>query len=130
VSESANQPPLRIFIVEDHADTLKSLTVVASQMGFQVHSATCMEQALRAFLGVEFDLLLSDIGLPDGDGWQLLRRAQFRKPVYAIAMSGYGAESDLLKSKTAGFADHLTKPFNFPELKKALLQAAEVITHR
>jgi len=108
-------------------DTLKSLTLVASQMGFEVHSANCMALALQAFATVEFEVLLSDIGLPDGDGWQLLQRAQFRRPVYAIAMSGYGADSDILKSKASGFVDHIIKPFNYPELKKALLRAAEKV---
>lgn len=75
-----------------------------------------------------FDLLLSDIGLPDGDGWELLRRlnAAGCRPRRAIAVSGRGTAKDLERSQAAGFDQHLTKPLELAVLEAILREAAEV----
>jgi CheY-like chemotaxis protein len=115
---------LRIFLVENHPDTLSSLTMYLEQEGHVVISATTMEEALQLLPETEFDVLLSDIGLPDGDGWELLRQAKLQKPVYAIAMSGFGMNADREKSKAAGYHQHLLKPFDPDELDKILAEVA------
>lgn len=122
-------PPagLRIFIVENHPDTLLGLTMYLEQEGHTILSAHTIREALDAMPKEEFDVLLSDIGLPDGDGWELLRRAALPESVYTIAMSGFGMNADRLKSRDAGYKQHLLKPFNPDELSAIL---AEVIGRR
>lgn len=119
--------PLRIFVVENHPDTLKWLSRYLEGMGHRVQSATTMAEALEAVPQSQCDVLISDIGLPDGDGWNLLRRLHAdQKPclIYAIAMSGFGMNSDRATSTAAGFRRHLLKPFNPDELDSALEEAA------
>ena len=115
--------PLRIFLVENHADTLKWLTLYLQQMGHTVIAARSMEEALSGLPSAECEVLISDIGLPDGDGWQLLRKLRDTSvppPRYAIAMSGYGMNADRSKSKAAGYNQHLLKPFGANDLQAAL----------
>lgn len=115
--------PLRIFVVENHADTLKWLTMYLAQMGHTVISARTMEEALAALPAAGCEVLISDIGLPDGDGWQLLQKLHEMPgphPRYAIAMSGYGMNADRSKSKAAGYSQHILKPFKPTELQAML----------
>ena len=115
--------PLRIFVVENHPDSLKYLGLYLEAMGHSVLSATTMTEALAQLPTAECDVLISDIGLPDGDGWQLMEQAHLPASVYAIAMSGFGMNADRLKSKAAGFRRHLLKPFVPTELDAALEEA-------
>jgi CheY-like chemotaxis protein len=68
--------------------------------------------------------LLSDIGLPDGTGWDIRTRCKPRQWPYAIAMSGFGMNADNARSRDAGYRHHLLKPFKTAELDKLLLEAA------
>ncbi len=83
-----------------------------------------MARALRDLPASHCDVLISDIGLPDGDGWQLLARLDLQKPIYAIAMSGFGMASDRLRSKAVGFRHHLVKPMGLEQLESILRDAA------
>jgi CheY-like chemotaxis protein len=116
--------PLRIFVVENHEDTLKALTEYLISSGHAVHSAHTMNEALHALPSAECDVLISDIGLPDGDGWELLRRARLEPGVYTIAMSGFGNNTDREKSKAAGYRKHLLKPLEPEDIDIVLAQAA------
>ena len=87
-----------------------------------------MASALAAISSSRFDVLISDIGLPDGDGWQLI--AQMKNKPFGIAMSGYGANSDLEKSHAAGYKHHLTKPFLPDDLDALLEEAASQIAQK
>ena len=116
---------MRIFVVENHADSLEYLQMYLEMLGHTVLSAETMTGALAALPEANCDVLISDIGLPAGDGWELLRRLQLPRPIYALAMSGFGMRVDQLKSRQAGFRYHLLKPFNSKELKAALAEAAE-----
>ena len=118
-------PPLRIFVVENHDDTRELLKMYLEDMGHTVLSAATMTDALEAVPGAECDVLISDIGLPDGDGWELLQKLPVPRPSYAIAMSGFGMSADHLRSKEAGFRRHLLKPFVPDELESALVEAAQ-----
>jgi two-component system CheB/CheR fusion protein len=120
-----SSPPLKIFLVEDHEDTLHWLTIYLQQMGHCVRSAASMSAALAALPSANCDVLITDIGLPDGSGWDLLRQAKFNRPVYAIAMTGFGKTTDRIKSKAAGFRHHLLKPFNPDEFDTVLEAAAK-----
>ena len=121
---------LRIFVVENHADTLKYLSLYLEATGHTVVSAKTMAQALEALPNAGCDVLISDIGLPDGDGWELLRTVQLPRPIYAIAMSGFGMNADHVRSKDAGYRHHLLKPFVPSELDVVLAEAAKEAVDR
>jgi CheY-like chemotaxis protein len=120
----ATDRPLRIFVVENHADSRDTLTMLLTQYGHEVRSAATMAEALAALPDASPDVLISDIGLPDGDGWQLLQRLQLPKDVYAIAMSGYGMNADRERSNAAGYRHHLVKPMEIERLEDLLDEAA------
>jgi CheY-like chemotaxis protein len=113
--------PMRILLIEDHEATRDTLALLLRRRGHTVVEASTIEAGMVAAADGEYDLLMSDIGLPDGRGDELmtsLRENGFEAP--AIALSGYGMESDLLRSRQAGFGLHLTKPVSIQELDRAL----------
>jgi CheY-like chemotaxis protein len=113
--------PLRFFVVENHQDTLDAIKMFLEAQGHSVEAAPDMKSALKLAPKTKFDVLISDIGLPDGDGWELMRKLRDQIPnLKGIAMSGYGMRADLEKSKQAGFAGHIIKPFGPVELNAAL----------
>ena len=118
---------LRIFVVENHADTREFLTYLLRDMGHTVIVADTMSRALREVPAANCNVLISDIGLPDGDGWELLARLDLPRPLYAVAMSGYGTTSDRIRSKAAGFRHHLVKPMGLEQLESILGEAANEI---
>ncbi len=123
-----SQPPgpLRIFVVENHPDTLMYLQMYLEVLGHKVASARTIKDALSSLTATEYDVLISDIGLPDGSGWELLPRvhAGAPRPIFAIAMSGFGLSADHERSREAGFRHHLLKPFRPDELNGMLQEAA------
>ncbi len=112
---------MRILLIEDHDATRDTLALLLRRRGHTVvEASTINEGGIAAADGI-YDLLMSDIGLPDGRGDELmmiLRKNGFDAP--AIALSGYGMEADLLRSRKAGFGLHLTKPVSIQELDRAL----------
>lgn len=123
------RPGLRLLVVEDHPDTLITLERLLSKRGYLVRTATSVELALQAARDFQFDLLISDIGLPDGRGTDLLisLEAQLGYRPLAIAMSGFGMEDDVERSRAAGFVEHLIKPVEFSALSQALARLAEQV---
>jgi signal transduction histidine kinase len=123
-------PPVkarRILLVEDHKPTSSALADILARRSYQVVSASCLAEA-RAAADVEsFDILISDIGLPDGDGYQLMTELSHRKGLVGIALSGYGMEKDLTRSHAAGFLTHLTKPVGIEALDRALRAACDIV---
>jgi CheY-like chemotaxis protein len=117
--------PLRVFLVENHEDTVRYIKLYLEQLGHEVFVAGEMETALREIPKSGCDVLISDIGLPDGDGWSLLERLGSSRPGFAIAISGYGTGNDQRKSRAAGYNSHLVKPFLPDALLTLLQQAAE-----
>lgn len=120
---SADMPdgPLRILLIEDHDATRETLSVLLGSRGHTVIQAGCCQEGYRAAQDGPYDLLISDIGLPDGRGDELLARLRgegFTTP--AIALSGYGMEPDVQRSRQAGFSQHLTKPVSIGDLDRAL----------
>jgi CheY-like chemotaxis protein len=113
--------PLKFFVVENHQDTLDAIKMFLEAQGHSVEAAPDMKTALKLAPKTKFDVLISDIGLPDGDGWELMRKLREQIPnLKGIAMSGYGMRADLEKSRMAGFAGHIIKPFGPVELNAAL----------
>lgn len=116
--------PVEILVVDDHADTLKYISRYLRQRGFGVREAADMESALREVRHRVPGILLSDVGLPDGDGWLLLEtlRSEGLHP-YAISMSGFGVGSHENRSLAAGYRHHLIKPFLLEDLERLLAEA-------
>jgi signal transduction histidine kinase/CheY-like chemotaxis protein len=110
----------RLLLVEDHDDTRRVLTSLLSSLGHTVRAADSLGAALRFIEEEEFDLIISDLGLPDGSGVDLVRKVRELGTVKAIALSGYGMEADVQRCRDAGFALHLTKPVNFSVLREAI----------
>ena len=113
---------LRILLVEDHADTAEAMADLLSLMGHQVTTAGTVAAALETVRRERFDLLLSDLGLPDGSGLDVMREISHNGGIPGIALSGYGMEDDVLRSHEAGFSKHLTKPVTLPALEAAIRQ--------
>jgi signal transduction histidine kinase/ActR/RegA family two-component response regulator len=104
-------PPLHILLVEDHGVTAKIMQSVLVAEGHRVERAGDVATAIQLADNNAFDLLLSDLGLPDGSGHDLMRQLRGRGHRFpAIALSGYGQEEDIRRSRQAGFAAHLIKP--------------------
>jgi PAS domain S-box-containing protein len=118
--------PLRILLVEDHDDTSRVMSRLLERLGHQVRTADSVASALVA-AEEPFDLLLSDIGLPDGTGIDLIQqlRQRGKNDFPAVALTGFGMEEDILKTREAGFTDHLTKPINFQRLQGVVQKIAE-----
>ena len=117
--------PLRVFLVENHEDTVRYIKLYLEHLGHEVFIARDMETALREVPQSRCDVLISDIGLPDGDGWLLLEKLGPQRPAFAVAISGYGTGNDQRKSHAVGYNFHLVKPFLPDALLALLRQAAE-----
>ncbi len=116
---------LKLLVVEDEPATLRLMARLLRGLGHEVTTASTVADGLRAAGAVDFDLIVSDIGLPDGSGLDLMRQVVARRgPVPAIALTGYGMEEDILRSREAGFTAHLTKPIDFAKLEAMIRQVA------
>lgn len=126
--EARSGPQLRLLVVDDHPDTLRTLTRLLTRAGFHVLSAASVAQAVAVAEKESFDMLVSDIGLPDGDGHEVMRRVRSLHQVPGIAMSGYGTDDDQQRSLEAGFSEHLTKPVDFATLQRAINRLAAKVS--
>jgi PAS domain S-box-containing protein len=113
---------LRILLVEDHDDTRRTLARLLTHFGHQIVVADSQQSALKTLRLKAFDVVLSDIGLPDGSGYDVISEAKRSRPVAGIALTGYGRDEDVKRGKEAGFDFHLTKPVDFHELRIVLEQ--------
>lgn len=129
-SRVAEDPPLcrqqecRILLVDDHDDTLQVLSRLLRGHGYAVETATTVGSAVEAAAAGRFDLLISDIGLPDGSGTEIIRQVKSHYDIRGIALSGFGMDEDVRRSREAGFEEHLTKPVNFRVLEAAIRRLA------
>ncbi|MDZ4401167.1 ATP-binding protein [Prosthecobacter sp.] len=120
----------RILLVEDHADSARQLTRLLMREGHEVTGAAAVAEAMQLADKHTFDLLVSDLGLPDGSGIDLMRHLAAHHPMPGIALSGYGMEEDVKASLAAGFQLHLTKPVDWPDLKAAIQRLLDEKQHR
>lgn len=116
---------LRILLVEDHEDTNRSLTKLLRRRGYEVESANSVRSALDFAAAGRFDVLVSDIGLPDGSGIDLMAALESDRPSLGIALTGFGMEEDVQKTQQVGFAHHLVKPVDLNKLDSLIQNAAE-----
>ena len=115
---------LRILLVEDHGDTRYTLSRLLSHFGHQIFVADSTQSALEILQSQKFDVVLSDIGLPDGSGYEIVSEAKRKQPVKAVAITGFGTDEDIRRGKEAGFDFHLVKPVDFHELRNVLDQVS------
>jgi PAS domain S-box-containing protein len=109
-----------VLVVEDHADTSSVMKILLERRGYAVETAATVGAALDVASRRSFDLLISDINLPDGDGLELMRNLVRNGPIKAIALSGYGMEEDVRRSLAAGFSEHLTTPVSYKRLYEVI----------
>jgi PAS domain S-box-containing protein len=119
VAEAALSP-LRILLVEDHVDTRRTLERLLRHFGYNVVTAGTVREATETFGSQRFDAIVSDIGLPDGTGYDFITEAKRTRNVRSVALTGYGMSEDVRRSKEAGFEFHLTKPVDAAELRSVL----------
>ncbi|HEV2841489.1 MAG TPA: response regulator [Chthoniobacterales bacterium] len=112
---------MRVLLVEDHEDTNRSLTHLLRRRGYHVEAARSVQSALEIAATEKFDVLVSDIGLPDGSGIDLMQQLTIDHPIFGIALTGFGMEEDVRRSHEVGFHHHLIKPVDLNRLD-ALIQ--------
>lgn len=117
---------VRLLLVEDHDDTAQVIARLLRAAGYQVTVAGCVRQAVVAAEREAFDLVVSDLGLPDGSGIDLMAGLQARYGLGGIAMTGYGTQDDLDRTRAAGFAAHVTKPVDIAVLRDRIDHLAGV----
>jgi CheY-like chemotaxis protein/anti-sigma regulatory factor (Ser/Thr protein kinase) len=123
-SAGKGSKPLRILLVEDHQDTRRALSRLLTHFGHRVVTTGTVATAKEIVGSDQIDVLLCDIGLPDGSGYEVAAQARAKRRIKAVALTGFGTEKDVRRSKEAGFDFHLVKPVNFQELQTVLNQLA------
>lgn len=116
----AERRPLRLLVVEDHEPTAEVMERLLKKRGYSVTVATSIREALERLEGTPVDLLVSDVGLPDGTGHELMKEVRKKRETPGIALSGYGTEADVAQSAEVGFAAHLTKPIDIDRLDREI----------
>ena len=109
----------RVLVVDDHQDTCLGMKMMLERRGYRVTTANSANEAVLKSQTESFDLLVSDIGLPDRSGYELMRELR-ASGLRGIALSGFGMENDVQRAREAGFSEHLTKPINFERLEEAM----------
>jgi PAS domain S-box-containing protein len=117
---SKSRHTYRLLVVEDHQPTLQVLSRLLRKQGHHVETASTVEAARHFAASQEFDLVITDIGLPDGNGVDLMIELTRDYGLRGIALSGYGMDDDLARTKSAGFIAHLIKPIDFERLNRVL----------
>jgi signal transduction histidine kinase/ActR/RegA family two-component response regulator len=125
----AGSPPhrtQRVLFVEDHEPTRTAMARLLKRRGYDVSVAHSVQAGLEQARDSRFDVVISDLGLPDGDGCELMIELKKSHPdIRGIALSGYGMDGDLTRSRHAGFSDHLIKPVSVDSLDRAMTRLLE-----
>ena len=119
-STPARREDLRLLLVEDHDDTRKVLARLLNRRGYKVEAARNAQEARSLSSERTFDLIISDIALPDASGCDLLKELGTKHKLRGIAMSGFGSDADVAQSRAAGFLEHLIKPIDATALDAAI----------
>ena len=122
-SDETSRQGLRILLVDDHQDTCAALEKLLVRRGHLVAATHNVRSAMEAAARNRFDLLISDIALPDGSGIELMTQLQAISKMPGIAISGFGNNGDIEKSLEAGFCEHLIKPVKLEKLEAAMERA-------
>jgi CheY-like chemotaxis protein len=123
-----NPPQRAILIVEDHAQTSHIMARLVSARGFKVLTAGSLAEARECVRQGNVGFLISDLGLPDGNGCELMAELRDRFGIKGAAITGFGMDTDLAQTLQAGFTLHLTKPISATDLERVLAQARIELT--
>src|SRR5438477_3747107 len=115
----------RLLVVDDHADTCTGMKMMLERRGYDITVAHSAGQAVEKTEQEDFDLLISDIGLADRSGYELMSELRKSKGLAGIALSGFGLETVAIEARDPGFSEHLTKPINFDRLEQAIRHLLE-----
>ena len=136
VSDAVARRSMRVLVVEDHPDTAEQFARLLRRAGHEVVCAASIQEAQTCALvtpgqnrACAFDILISDLDLPDGSGRELMRNLAQRYRIRGIAISGHGMKEDVDGSMQAGFSYHITKPVNWAELKAVIDKISDEISH-
>src|SRR5207244_9372003 len=105
-----------ILLLEEHAETARALRRMLENAGYQVGYASTLASARDLAAKRRFQLVISDLGLPDGSGLDLMGELRDSGRLRGIALSGFGSDNDIAAAKAAGFAEHFTKPVDWARL--------------
>jgi PAS domain S-box-containing protein len=119
---SVSRGKVKLLLLEDHADTARALSRLLENRGYRTQIAPTVAAALEAVDQTEFDLLLCDLGLPDGTGMDFIGKIRRERKTPAIALTGFGMQQDVDRARQAGFDAHLTKPVNMQKLEATIWQ--------
>jgi PAS domain S-box-containing protein len=117
---------VRVLLVEDHVDTARATSRLLERSGYKVTWADSVAAALRLAAEQPFDVVVSDLGLPDGDGHALMRQIKEQHGFPGIALSGFGMENDIQHGREAGFVEHLVKPVDVATLDQVIRRVARL----
>jgi two-component system, chemotaxis family, CheB/CheR fusion protein len=118
---SINPTARRVLVVEDHHDTARLMVRLLGARGYAATAASCGAAALELADRERFDVIVSDLRLPDFDGCTLLAELHRRLgPIPAIALSGSDSDEEVAQCRAAGFCEHLPKPVQLPTLLAAI----------
>lgn len=119
--------PRRILLVEDHENTRQTLNRLLQRDGHHVVATATVAEALAAATTVAFDLVVSDLGLPDGSGTDVMEKLRAAYGLRGIALSGYGTDDDISRSRAAGFVIHMVKPVSIADLRRAIASLSSAV---
>ncbi len=123
--DETSRQGLKILLVDDHQDTCAALEKLLVRRGYLVAATHNMRSAMEAAVRNKFDLLISDVALPDGTGMELMMQLRAISNIPGIAISGFGNNGDIERSLQAGFSEHLIKPVRLDTLQAAIEQALQ-----
>jgi CheY-like chemotaxis protein len=117
---------LTILLIEDHVDTAEVMAQLIRGLGHDVTVVGRVDDALAATQQQAFDLIVSDVGLPDGTGLDFIKAFREHSDAPAVALTGFGTDEDVRRCLSAGFTSHLTKPVNFGQLETMIESAVNL----
>jgi PAS domain S-box-containing protein len=123
---SRRDSSLTVLLIEDHVDTAEVMAQLISGMSHHVTVVGRVDDALAATQSATYDLIVSDVGLPDGTGLDFIKAFREHSDVPAVALTGFGTDEDVRRCLAAGFTSHLTKPVNFAQLEQLIEGAANI----
>lgn len=118
---------MAILVVEDHADSLALLARLLTRIGYAVTPVSTIAEAKTAARKTTFDLAIVDVGLPDGDGCDLMRDLRAAYGQKGLAMTGFGMPDELERYQKANFDGHIIKPFDWPTLLRLVRSMTEPV---
>jgi CheY-like chemotaxis protein len=114
--------PLTILLIEDHDDSREAIKLWLEWKGYKVYTAADQQSGLTLAHEHQIDLLICDLQLPDGNGWELMEKLKTVKPVCGLITSGHCSGADIARSKAVGYLEHLVKPYPVEELEAWLMR--------